>query len=151
MKKRTMKKKSSFKLPQSEVERIREMVPTIEELRIIDLMRDYRAIRKNYFGSTIPPVEDVLIRFLSRKEICRFVGKDETVGACLVGRYSTNPFPYILAVADDLSVNETRITLLHEMAHMKVDIRHRRARGHGKHWQAEMKRLARIGAFENWW
>ena len=26
------------------------MVPTMAELRIIDLMRDYRAIRKAYYG-----------------------------------------------------------------------------------------------------
>ena len=69
------------------------MVPTLPELRLIDLMRDYRAIRKHYFGNTIPPVEDVLIGFLSQKEICRFVGKDETVGACLAGKYGAELFP----------------------------------------------------------
>jgi hypothetical protein len=127
------------------------MRPTIPELRLIDLMRDYRAIRKGYFGTTIPAVEDVMIRFLSKKEISRFVGKDEILGACLAGKYEKCPFPYVIAICDDLNVNETRMTLLHEMAHMKVDIKFSRARGHGKHWQAEMKRLARAGAFENWW
>ena len=142
--------KKNFRLLQTEVQRMKKMVPTVDELRIIDLMRDYRVIRKAYFGNTIPVVEDVFIRFLSQKEIGRFTGEGGTLGACsagVPGKYS----PHVLAIADDLSVNETRITLLHEMAHLKVDLNFPRARGHGKHWLAEMKRLARIGAFERWW
>ena len=46
---KAMKRKIVPKLPPDEVTRIREMVPTVDELRIIDLMRDYRAIRNNYF------------------------------------------------------------------------------------------------------
>lgn len=64
-------KMSSFKLPPSEAERLREMVPTIAELRIIDLMRDYEAIRKRRYGNTIPPVEEVAIKFVPRKELNR--------------------------------------------------------------------------------
>jgi hypothetical protein len=141
--------KKNLKLPSEAVQRMKKMVPTVDELRVIDLMRDYRVIRNRYFGNTIPVVEDVFIRFLSQKEISRFVGEgEETIGACSAGVCGG---PHVLAVADDLSVSETRITLLHEMAHLKVDLSFPRARGHGKHWQAEMKRLARIGAFERWW
>ena len=43
------------KLPKDEVDRLKEMVPTVDELRIIDLMRDYRAIRKRRLTETQSP------------------------------------------------------------------------------------------------
>jgi SprT-like family len=41
-------------------------------------------------------------------------------------------------------------TMLHEMAHLKVWMRMRKF-GHGKEWQREMRRLARIGAMDKIW
>ena len=146
-----MKKTSSFKLPTSEVERIKAMVPTIEELRIIDLMRDYRAIRKNFFGNSIPPVEEVLLRFLPRKEINRLGGDNDIAGVCCFGEYYGVAAAKVILLADDLHICETRITLLHEMAHMKVNTKYGRNMKHGEIWKKEMRRLAAAGAFDNWW
>ena len=117
-------------------------------------MRDYRAIRNRYFKKSIPPVEEMILQFLPREEIARLSGFDdkETDGLCSFGKFSRSiPCPKSILLADDLKTNETRTTLLHEMAHLKVDTKFDRAMGHGKHFQAEMKRLARLGAFENWW
>lgn len=144
--------KSNFKLPSSEVERIREMVPTVAELRIIDLMRDYRALRNRYFGNTIPPVEEVILRFLPRTEMQRLARAEEADvdGLCMWGVYLGSPVPKIILLADDLRVNETRLTLLHEMAHMKVDIKHRRQMKHGKTFQKELDRLRVARAYDGW-
>lgn len=42
-------------------------------------------------------------------------------------------------------------TLIHEMAHLAVGLRHKRVKSHGRIWQKEMLRLATIGAFKNLW
>ena len=141
-------------LSPSEAIRLGKMRPTKPELLLIDLMRDYRAIRNAYFGNTIPPTEEVLLRFLPREEIGRLSGYDdkETDGLCSFGKFSKSIVcPKSILLADDLKPAEARITLLHEMAHMKVDIKFNRPMGHGKHFQKEMQRLAKCGAFANWW
>ena len=147
------KKANSFQLPWDEVKRLKEMQPYISELRLIDLMRDYRGIRNYYFGNSIPPTEEVLLRFLPRDEIARLSGFDDkdTDGLCSFGMSLGCPCPKSILLADDLRTAETRITLLHEMAHMKVDVKYGRHMGHGKKWQNEMKRLAKLGALEAWW
>ena len=145
-------KKNSFKLPESEVERIKEMVPTIAELRIIDLMRDYRALRKRHFRNTIPPVEEMLIRFLPRSEMDRLSGSTDrdTDGFCSCGKHHGVPVPQTLSLADDLDVIQTRHTLIHEMGHLKVNLKFGRAMGEGKHWRREIRRLATAGAYDGW-
>ena len=151
---RKSSKTKAVALPKSEIERLKDMVPTIAELRIIDLMRDYRAIRNAYFGETIPPTEEVLLRFLPRDEIARLSGFDDkdTDGLCSFGKFSKSiSCPKSILLADDLRVSETRITLLHEMAHMKVDTKFGRPMGHGENWKKEMRRLAEAKAFDNWW
>ena len=141
-------------LSPSEAIRLGKMRPTKSELMLIDLMRDYASLRRWLFANSIPPVEEVLLKFLPRNEIARLSGFDdnETDGLCSFGKITASiPCPKSILLSDDLSVRETRMTLIHEMAHMKVDIEFQRPMGHGKKWQKEMKRLARLGAFENWW
>jgi hypothetical protein len=138
-------------LQKEEVERIKEMVPTIAELRIIDLMRDYRAVRNKYFGTSIPPVDEVLLRFLPRKEMNRLGGADDIAGVCCHGEYAGAAAAKVILLADDLHICETRITLLHEMAHMKVNTKCGRQMKHGETWKKEMRRLAAAGAFDDWW
>ena len=148
-----MKRKMVPKLPPDEVARIKEMAPTVDELRIIDVMRDYRAIRNARFGKTIPPVELVFIRFIPRREMERFCSAEDgmTIGACLAGRHLGSPMPYVIALAEDANVLESRFTLLHEMAHLKVNIKFQRNMGHGRYWKREMRRLAAVGAMDDWW
>ena len=144
-------KKSSFKIPSSEVERIRAMVPTVAELRDIDLARDYRAVRKNYFGNSIPPVEEVLIRFMPRNEMNRLGAADDIAGVSSFGEHRGFTTVKTVLLADDLHTFDIRITLLHEMAHLKVNLKFGRNMGHGENWKKEMRRLAAAGAFDNWW
>lgn len=146
-----MRKRNNFQLRPDEVVRIKEMIPTIQELRIIDLMRDYRAVRRNYFGNSIPPVDEVLLRFLPRREIDRLGGFDDVAGVCCFGEHCGFAAPRSILLVDDLHVCETRITLLHEMAHMKVNLKYGRSMKHGETWKKEMRRLAAAGAFDDWW
>ena len=144
---------SRFTLLPSEVVRICKMRPTVSELRLIDLMRDYRAIRKAYFGRSVPAVEEMILRFLPRHEISRLSGYDDdhTDGLSSFGKFHGLPCPKSILLADDLKVAETRITLLHEMAHLKVDLKCGRCMGHGETWNKEMRRLAKVKALDNWW
>lgn len=145
------KAKTKSKLPDHEIERIRQVTPTVDELRIIDLRRDYRAVRNGYFGKSIPPVEDVLLAFLSAKEMKRIGAGREAAGSCLAGFIKDRTAPYAIVIQDDLSCHEIRITLLHEMAHLKVNIEFGQSMGHGNNWKREMRRLAASGAFDEWW
>jgi hypothetical protein len=144
------KTKSSGGLPKHEIERIKEIIPTLSELRIIDLMRDYRAVRNAYFGNAIPPVEEVLIRFLPRREMKRLGGSDEedVDGLCAHGEYKGCATVKTILLADDLRVSEIGITLRHEMAHMKVNTKFNRKMGEGKYWKKEIRRLFVAGAYE---
>ena len=140
-----------LKLPPEEVESIKEMVPTLRELRIIDLMRDYRAVRNRYFGETIPPVEKVAFLFLDQLGMEQIGAFEDSLGLCLCPTQFHKSAPVILAFSEDNGVSQQRITLIHEMAHAKVNREHKRDMGHGKFWQNEMKRLAKLGAFDDWW
>jgi hypothetical protein len=142
----------AIKLPKGEVERIRAMVPTIAELRVIDLMRDYRVLRKRHFGNSIPPIEEIFVRFLPRREMDRQSGNTDgnTVGFCSCGNHHGTPVPQTLSIADDLDIFGIRHSLLHEMAHLKINLKFGRAMGEGKHWQREIRRLAAAGAYDGW-
>lgn len=125
---------------------------TISESRAIELIRDYDYIRTRYFGNTIPPVGEVLIGFLSRREIARLCRDEdeETDGLCSFGMYRGTPCPKAILLADDLSDTDEAITLRHEMAHMKVNLRFNRLMGEGKHWKKEIRRLVAAGAYDGW-
>ena len=125
---------------------------TIIESKGIMLTREYDVIRTRYFGKTIPPVGEVLIGFLSRREIARLCRDEdeETDGLCSFGMYRGTPCPKAILLADDLSETDEAITLRHEMAHMKVNLRFKRLMGEGKHWKKEIRRLVAAGAYDGW-
>ena len=141
---------SSRHLPKDEVEFLKKMVPTVSELRIIDLMRDYRAIRDTYFGNSVPPVEVVLLRFLPRKEIVRLGGYDDpdTDGWCMCGEVNGHALPTAILLSDDLRLNEVGIALRHEMAHLKTNLKFGKSMGEGKYWKKEIRRLVAAGAYD---
>jgi len=143
-------KMETNKLSKSEMEWLKGLVPTVDELRIIGLMRDYDSIRRAYFGKTIPPVSDILIRFLPRKEIARLGGFDDsdTDGLCSFGMYRGTPCLMAILLADDMNELENDLTLRHEMAHMKVNLKFGRMMGEGEHWKKEIRRLVAAGAYD---
>lgn len=129
-------------------EALLKLRPTLTELRRIRGLRDYAAIRKKYFGSTIPDVSEVSILFVSGKRIGKTAKEDHLLG-CL--RYAPDMLGANICI-DEASPDATYLmTLVHEMAHLKVEGKWKRDMGHGKHWQAEMQRLARLGAFKPLW
>jgi hypothetical protein len=140
-----------LKLPPEKVIRLKEMVPTIRELRIIDMMRDYRAVRDRYFGETIPPVEKVAFLFLDKTGMEQLGDYDDLLGVCWHRHNRHWSAPVVFGLWEDNGESQMRITLIHEMAHAKVNREHKRDMGHGKYWKNEMKRLAKVGAFDDWW
>jgi hypothetical protein len=139
-----------MKLSPDDIERLRKMVPTIRELRTIDILRDYRAIRARAFGKSIPPAEDIAIMLLSKREMSRMSGAEDPLGGCLSGFAGKLLTPFVITIFEELGEIETRTTLLHEMGHLKVNIKHGRNMHHGKLWIAEMHRLVRIGEMDAW-
>lgn len=126
------------------------MIPTKRELRIIDLMRDYRAIRKRSFGKSIPLVEDVAFILLSKSEMLRLSGDERNHGCSLSGVLEGIPLPFIIGLCEDDGEIVQRTTLVHEMAHFKVNLKFGRDMQHGKNFDAEMRRIVRIGELDGW-
>jgi hypothetical protein len=139
-----------MELERGVIENLRKIKPTLNEARRIRALRDYTAIRKKYFGDTIPEATCVSIIFVSKRVFERVYGpgRYDTLGCCT---------PYAADALLLIAINEESndciylATMVHEMAHAKIDRKWKRYMGHGKLWQAEMKRLARLGAFEPLW
>jgi hypothetical protein len=121
---------------------------TIGERRRVRALRDYTAIKKKYFGNTIPDVSCISVVFVPETIIEKQCGKEGCLG-CFLGR--AGDVLAIIAIEEDSSDCVYLMTLAHEMAHLKVNGKYRRDMRHGKYWQAEMKRLARLGAFQPLW
>jgi SprT-like family protein len=138
-----------LKLPPDEIARMKKMVPTIRELSVIDLMRDYRALRGRHFGKRVPPVEEVAFALVPGRVLSDIF--DEGCLGFNVEGASKHVAASVIVIAKESSINETRMTLIHEMAHVSVEGKWNRSMGHGKYWQREMKRLAKSGAFDPWW
>ena len=136
-----------------QLKRIKGMKPTLAELSLIDIRRTYRAVRKHYFAeSNLPPVENVAILFMDAvtlKRICGGGAAGMCLHGCYLGEGNLDCATILLAKEDDESA--THMTLVHEMAHMAVEIKWQRNMGHGKHFTAEMRRLAAAGAFDPDW
>jgi len=101
----------------------------------LDLESLYAEYNKKYFGGQLPKIpvrwgkvdEGHAAEFLHHPlEIV----VHPTIKRCGLDKYS-------------------KILLLHEMAHVKL--RDRKIKDHGRVWVNEMKRLARIGAFDELW
>ena len=123
---------------------LRKMQPTLRELAAMDVMRDYTMYRKKYFGRFLPPPNEVAIAILPIAVMEEFYG-----GGYVGWAYTEGDKPFLgMAIADDCLVTERRLTLLHEMAHLKVNVEHGRSMGHGKYWKTEMKRLQKLGAYD---
>lgn len=127
---------------------LRSLKPTIEELRLLDIRRQYAWYRKQYFGNRVPLVDQVSIVFLPDK-LTKFDG-ESNYGFFTALDIEDGARQIFIAVCESLERFETYRTLLHEMAHVSVDRVHKN-HGHGKMFQTEMKRLARTGAMKLLW
>ena len=148
--KKTTKMMKKNPISHSEKHRLREMVPTLDELRLLDIRRDYRAIRARAFGNSIPPIEEVSVILLPKREMIRATGAEDSMGFTCAGLVGGKRVPFVIGIENDLGVVITRMTLIHEMAHLKVNLKYDRLMGHGKIWIAEMHRLVRIGEMDAW-
>jgi hypothetical protein len=152
-------KYSSLNLIRDDRERMDAIKPYITELRLIDLHRHYTVFKERYFGNTIPSTQHVAIVLIAEETMEELYGPAWELGEC-IGFCAHNlklkfnegvDAPAIICLSRKLSSSITMLTLLHEMAHLKVERKWKRDMGHGKHWQNEMKRLAKLGAFDSYW
>jgi hypothetical protein len=130
------------------------MKPTLAELSVIDIRRTYRALRKRYFAeSEVLAVASVSILYAEKKRIGNMCeSEDGCHGGCLPVCDADGVWmAAVIFLAKEDDEVQAHLTLLHEMAHMAVDIKWQRGMGHGKNWQAEMRRLAEAGAFDSDW
>lgn len=97
----------------------------------------------------MPEAENVFILFVKRERFKAFVGDTECPYGCYIG--DGCEFFGTILLADDMDEVQNHMTLIHEMAHMAVDSKFKRSMFHGKHWKAEMRRLAAEGAFDYDW
>lgn len=144
-----MKRERTPKLDSERREFLVSMKPTLAELRLIDLRRDYAVYRSRFFGSTIPDLDSVVLGFCPGN-VMRNIFSDDCLGFCIEGPVKYTAASVIL-IAWDTNDTVQVGTMVHEMAHLKINLRFNRNMGHGKYWQKEMKRLARLGAFKNIW
>lgn len=99
-----------------------------------ELARMYAEFNKKYFGNKLP--KDMAVRF------------EYLHGKWGRTRIYANSRPLFIEISRELcgSMCFAAMTLLHEMVHVKFP-----HLDHGPKFHKEMKRLARIGAFNNWW
>jgi hypothetical protein len=130
---------------------------TNEEFNAIHIRRQYEFFRKKFFKrSKLPPIEAMFVLYSSADRIRKFYKSSMPKGAEVrdcKGFYVGDVMPEfgLIVVEASMDWGEVCLTLLHEMAHMAVEVGHNRNMGHGKVWQAEMLRLARAGAFKTIW
>jgi hypothetical protein len=101
------------------------------------LKRLYLAYNRLYFGSRLPA--DLPVTW------CRSLPKE--LWACM--EFDKKPRAIKINASLMGSGQWAKMKLLHEMAHVSV---HGKERGeHGPLWHREMRRLARVGAFDDLW
>lgn len=100
-----------------------------------ELKQFYRKYNRKYFSN----------KLTDRVEVCW-----STLGGNHYGRTQELVDGFLLLLYDPASTEEKamHMTLLHEMAHIAT---WSERRSHGPKWKAEMRRLAKIGAFDRWW
>lgn len=148
-----MKNKYSKLETREDIEAVRQMRLTLEELELIDVRRDYEALRKAYFKRIpMPKVEHIAILFVQPSVLAGLAGTGSArdyLGFCVP---NLSPHTGLLLLAKGQGKVQTRYSLIHEMCHVSAEIKYGpRSHGHGKLWQREMHRVTRAGALDNWW
>lgn len=119
------------------------------------LQRYFDEYNRRYFGNSLPPCNTIFTD-LSRKHkgaVGHYVPVQYEKKSPEDGIWRLSRTEHFIEV--DHRVKNMGIfwqsTLLHEMAHLAVGLKHKRVKSHGRIWQKEMLRLATIGAFKNLW
>ena len=98
------------------------------------LEKAYRQYNRKYFGNKLPRHTDVLLRW-----------------ANIPGMGYQQGDEIVINRKDRRRDSVWRGTLLHEMVHLSLPNASPHNGFHGKDFQKEMLRIARLGAFENIW
>ena len=96
----------------------------------------YLHLNKKHFGNRLP--KDLPVVFSKQKE---------TAGITTFHPQTNRPLYIQINKLARAGFATTMLTLLHEMCHVAIP----HVRGHGPRFQAEMQRLAKAGAFKEWW
>lgn len=114
-----------------------------------DLLWTFKKYRRIYYVKYgLPMPADVEVSFCDFADWRPVVDEDAIPEACATsadGQYQINIKPYLAHL-----YSATKAALLHEMAHISIDLRpnfDRRRRGHGKTFDDEIDRLYSLGAY----
>lgn len=122
-------------------------------MRSVNLYRVYRRLNRRYFNDRLPRrLSLVLIQGRARPsgELGCYVGEGGYCWHRHRGRRVRVDGPLIMLRVDGRSYADVMMTLLHEMCHVAVGAK-QDLHDHGPRFQREMRRLARLGAFEGIW
>lgn len=117
------------------------------------LQRYYKTYNRKYFGNELPACETFFknLQKMSKGAIGHYVPVEyeifrngQWVPHRKTHRIEIDPKAKTMGIF-------WQSTLIHEMAHLSVGLKHKRVKSHGRVWQKEMLRLATIGAFKNLW
>ena len=112
------------------------------------LAQEYKRLNRKWFNNTLP--SDVRLRWTRgfRPPNNTFVGRTRNTRRVGASTNSTASGYSITLSTRMQGMAFVMMTLLHEMAHVAT---WGEKKSHGPRWQAEMLRLAQIGAFKEWW
>ena len=151
-------KSNTLNLCKEDIERIKSIRPLLRERRILDLNRYYTVNKERYFGKTIPSIDHVSIILVAEKTMEKMYGpvyeNGKIYGICFQNLRLSDvcvDAPAMICLSEGIGNSPTIMNLIHEMAHLKIDRMWKQNMGHGKHWQNEMKRLSKLGAFDPYW
>lgn len=105
----------------------------------VDLRLAYLAFNKKYFGNQLP--KDMPVYF------SKHLDSQGKLGRTSVHVQTFRPQYVEISSRIRFSGCLVRLTLLHEMCHVENP----KPSGHGKWFNGRMKKLAKDGAFDNWW
>lgn len=103
--------------------------------KLTELQFFYRRYNKEYFNNRLPDVDEVTVRY----GVINAIGQQ--CGFEIIINKKFRKYPSICLA-----------TLLHEQVHLLLDEdESHNTEPHGRKFQKEMRRLARIGAFDHVW
>ncbi len=117
------------------------------------LCRYYKAYNEVYFKNELPACETVFrdLQKMSKGAIGHYTPVEYEIFRG--GKWTPHRKTHRIEIDPKAKYMNVlwQSTLLHEMAHLSVGLKHKRVKSHGTIWQKEMLRLATAGAFKNLW
>jgi hypothetical protein len=116
---------------------------------VTKLQKYFQIYNKKYFGGALPPVT---LRWADMKHFGHYFAREHEMFDIFTNEVVSVRTEHVIELGKWSTNNRSvwRMTLLHEMCHLKLRDK-KRAASHGRLFNQEMKRLAASGAFHGLW